>query len=89
MSMNEKMISAIVVVGQRIDDLEQLCLAYWQSLESTQRPFELIVVLDGHKSAAMEALDSARQKGVNMKIVCLSRAFGESTALHADRHRPL
>jgi len=78
---NDTMISAIVVVGQRNDDLQQLTQEYWQALESIGQPFELIVVLDGHKSDAWKALNSARQRGLDLKIVRLARAFGESTAL--------
>ena len=74
-------ISAIVVVGPRTDDLEQIASDYWRSLESIGRPFELIFVLDGPRPAAMQALDNVRRGGVNIKIVRLSRPFGESTAL--------
>ena len=74
-------ISAIVIVGPRTDDLEQIASDYWCSLESIGRTFELIFVLDGPKPAAMQALDNVRHRGVNIKIVRLSRPFGESTAL--------
>jgi len=80
-SSNDAMVSAIVVVGQRNDDLQQIVQDYWQALDSVGRPFELIVVLDGHKPDALEALNAARQRGLNLKIVRLARAFGESTAL--------
>jgi len=74
-------LSAIVVVGQRTDDLRELAVEYWNALAQSGQSFELIFVLDGQKPAAMDALNSARQDGIDLNIVRLSRAFGESTAL--------
>jgi len=79
--MKAKMISAIVVVGQRVDDLERIAGDYWTSLEGVGTPFELIFVLDGPKPDAFAALSRFRDSGKDTTIVRLSRAFGESTAL--------
>jgi glycosyltransferase involved in cell wall biosynthesis len=76
-----KELSAIVVVGERRDDVASLATAYWRSLESTGKDFELIFVIDGNKPDVVEALNVVRESGLGLKIVCLSRAFGESTAL--------
>lgn len=80
-SETNKLISAIVVVGQRTDDLEALAREYRDALRSVDRPFELIFVLDGPKTEAMQALERVREAGIDAKIVKLSRSFGESTAL--------
>lgn len=79
--MNETMISALVVVGQRVDALDELCVDYWKSLESIGQPFELIFVLDGPKTESFEKLEHVRDQGMDITIVRLSRSFGESTAL--------
>jgi glycosyltransferase involved in cell wall biosynthesis len=80
-SETEKFVSAIVVVGQRNDDLGALAREYWDALGSANLPFELIFVLDGPKPDATQALVQAREAGIDAKIVRLSRPFGESTAL--------
>jgi glycosyltransferase involved in cell wall biosynthesis len=79
--MNEKMISAIVVVGQRVDEIDQLAVDYSNSLESIGVPFELIFVLDGPKADCLKKLLRVREQGTDVTIVRLSRSFGESTAL--------
>ena len=80
-SQNDIQISGIVVVGHRTDDLRELAAEYWQALAQTGSSFELIFVLDGRKPLALDALTLARDDGIDLKIVRLSRAFGESTAL--------
>lgn len=76
-------ISAIVVVGRRVDDLQALARDYYASLREADSSFELIFVLDGPKPDALQALSSVRESGLPIKIVRLSRSFGESTALMA------
>ena len=76
-----QMISAIIVVGNRFDALDELVVEYRDALLSTGRAFEIIVVLDGQRPEALASLEKARTSGVDMRIVRLTRAFGESTAL--------
>ncbi len=75
------LISAVMVVGQRADNLTELTRNYAEALAKANVPYELVVVLDGPKAAALEQLQEARRRGLNLKIVRLSRAFGEATAL--------
>ena len=74
-------ISAIVVIGQRQDDLKQLIPDYWNALEQTDKSFEFICVLDGQQQSAAATLSKLRADGMDIRIVKLSRAFGEATAL--------
>ena len=78
---NKPDISAIVVVGQRQDDLNQLIPDYWLALSQTDKTFEVICVLDGQQQSALETLNSLRANDIDVRIVKLSRAFGEATAL--------
>ena len=77
----QSLISGIVVFGERQDDVDRIVRDYWQALENCGAPFELICVLDGKRESARAALESIRADGVGIKIVSLSKAFGEATAL--------
>ncbi|MGI9225468.1 MAG: glycosyltransferase [Woeseiaceae bacterium] len=75
-------LTGIVVVGERRDDLASLAREYWAALAATQRSFELIFVLDGQREDALSALTEARSADtLPIRILRLSRAFGEATAL--------
>jgi len=75
-------LSGIVVVADRVDDLRALARDYWAALSATKRPFELVFVVDGHRSDAATVLQAVRTEDLlPVKIVQLSRAFGEATAL--------
>ena len=75
-------LSGIVVVGDRRDDLASLAREYWAALAATQRSFELIFVIDGHREDALSELAEARSADtLPIRIFRLSRAFGEATAL--------
>ena len=74
-------VSAIVVVGKRQDDLDSIARDYWNALERLNQPFELLFVLDGRHDPALKALGALRDAGIPLKIIRLSRAFGEATAL--------
>jgi glycosyltransferase involved in cell wall biosynthesis len=75
-------LSGIVVVGQRRDDLKMLAREYWAALEETGQSFELIFVLDGYTENSSSVLEEVRSSDkLPLKIVQLSRSFGDSTAL--------
>jgi len=74
-------ISAIVVVGKRQDDLLQLGGNYLDALSQLDASFELIFVLDGKYTQARSALDQLRTRSSAVKLVQLSKTFGEATAL--------
>ena len=75
-------LSGIVVVGERRDDLASLAREYWAALSATQQTFELIFIIDGHRQDAVSALAQVRSpEKLPIRIVQLSRSFGDSTAL--------
>lgn len=75
-------LSGIVVVGDRKDDLRSLARDYWNALDETKQTFELIFVLDGHRADAVSELENVRSTdNLSIKIIQLSRTFGDATAL--------
>lgn len=72
--------SIVIAVGRRIDDVPALVKEYADSLAAQGLKFEIIVVLDGPKQGLMQSLGAS---GVPMRVVELSRPFGESAALSA------
>jgi len=74
-------VSAIVVVGQRQDDLDSIARDYWHALETLKQPFELLFILDGQHQQALKVLSALRDEGMPLTIIRLSKAFGEAAAL--------
>ena len=83
MSVRQQMpaVSAIVVVGQRQDDLDSIARDYWRALETLKQPFELLFILDGQHPQALNVLSALRDEGMPLKLIRLSRTFGEAAAL--------
>ena len=75
-------LSAIVVVGERKDDLRSLARDYWSALDAVGQTFEMIFILDGYRDDAASELENVRSsEELPIRIVQLSRSFGDSTAL--------
>ena len=75
-------LSGMVVVGNRKDDLRDLARDYWSALDATKQTFELIFIVDGHQDDAASELEKVRSAdNLPIKIVQLSRSFGDATAL--------
>ena len=75
-------LSAVVVVGDRKDDLSSIAGDYWKALVATEKTFELIFILDGRQDDALSELEKLRSAdNLPLKIVQLSRSFGDATAL--------
>ena len=70
-------------VGTRIDDLGALVTEYAAALDAAEGGYEIIVVLDGQKEAPLEALRRLASGNQRLRVIELSRAFGESAALAA------
>ena len=75
--------SAVIPVGQRVDDLETLIIEYNAALESVGDPYEIIVVLDGQRSDWSRIVTALSSRIRELKVIELSREFGESAALAA------
>ena len=76
-------ISAIVPVGDRLDNTGSLASEYLESLKATDRSFELVYVLDGRHEELCKELVKLAANEKRLKIVQLARSFGESAALTA------
>jgi len=74
-------LSVIIVAGDRRDNVKALFLEYWSDLQALNRSFELIYVLDGQYSETLTELQELQDSGYAIRIVQLSRGFGEATAL--------
>lgn len=75
--------SVVMPVGTRIDDLGALVTEYAAALDAAEGGYEFIVVLDGVKEAPLAALRSLAAADQRLRVIELSRAFGESAALAA------
>jgi glycosyltransferase involved in cell wall biosynthesis len=76
-------VSIVVPVGGRQDDLGQLISDYAHELEASGQEFEIIAVVDGPRRAAVDVLAEMAVKNSWLRVVELSREFGESAALTA------
>ena len=76
-------ISAIVPVGARRDDVPELVGEYAEGLRQAGVSFEIIVVLDGHCGGLSAQLAPLAREHDWLRLIELSRSFGESAALTA------
>lgn len=77
------MVSAVIPIGQRIDDLAALLAEYDRVLDSNASNYEIIVVLDGRRDHALEVLREVADRYERLRVIELAREFGESVALSA------
>lgn len=75
--------SVVIPVGARVDELDVLITEYDAAFASTGRSFEIIVVLDGQRGQWLEVLQNLGTSIENLRIIELSRQFGECSALAA------
>jgi len=74
-------ISVVVPVTERIDDLREIYVQYARKLSAYGKAFEFIFVVDGSYLNVIGVLNDLKKTYQNIKIVSLSRSFGEATAL--------
>lgn len=75
------LLSVVVPVAERYDDLEDLHRDYLQQLRGRAERVEFVFVVDGYFPAALKSLHRLAEREANVKFVPLPRRFGESTAL--------
>ena len=82
---NKPELSVIIPVTERdrYDDVKELYFIYKRGVEKTRKDYEFIYVLDGDFPEVFDALMDLNQDGETIKILKLSKWFGESTALSA------
>lgn len=81
--MNNPELSVIIPVTERgrYDDIKDLHCEYKRSVESSGKKYEFIYILDGNFPTVCDKLMELRRNGEELKILKLSKWFGESTAL--------
>ncbi len=80
---SSNLVSVVIPVSERVEDLPSLVHRYREALEGDGKQVEIICVLDGSfKALSAELQDIQKERG-NLKIVQLARHFGEATALRA------
>jgi glycosyltransferase involved in cell wall biosynthesis len=77
----DETISAIVPITERHDDIEEMYRAYKDALSRTDKPFEMIFVIDGDFRKAYLQLKALKEKGERMTLIKHSMAFGEAVAI--------
>ncbi len=77
------MISVVIPISERHDEIAGLYEGYKQALTDQPEPFEVIFVVDGAFREAYASLKALKEKGEALIIVKLSRTFGEAIALNA------
>jgi glycosyltransferase involved in cell wall biosynthesis len=75
--------SAVIPVCHRVDDLISLVAEYNAALASTGDAYEIIVVLDGQREQWRDKLAAQAREIEQLRVIELSREFGESSALAA------
>lgn len=76
-------ISVIVPVSERVSDVNELYREYKTALDGAGYPYEFIYVLDGDFPAELTALHRLMDHGEKIKVITLSKWFGEAIALSA------
>jgi glycosyltransferase involved in cell wall biosynthesis len=76
-------LSVIIPVGERHSDISELYSGYRDGLAAVTTQREFVFVIDGAFPEVEAALDVLMKSGEPIKVVTLSRTFGESTALMA------
>ncbi len=76
-------LSVIIPVGARQAPVAELYASYRSGLSAAGLPCEYLFVIDGAFPEVEAALDGLMKAGEPIKVISLSRAFGESTALMA------
>lgn len=79
--MNPDLLSIVIVVSDRHDDLAHLARTYRDGVSAWRGAVELVFVLDGAMPLALRALEATSIDGASLRVVQLPRAFGEATAL--------
>jgi glycosyltransferase involved in cell wall biosynthesis len=76
-------LSVVIAISERHDDLRELFLQYTRELASCGLSFEFIFVVDGPDPRVLDALKALKKEYPAIKVIALSRWFGEATALSA------
>ncbi len=76
-------LSVVVPVFNEEETLDELYERLTRVLEADGRPFELIFVDDGSRDHSLDILQALHDRDGRVRVVVLSRNFGQSPALYA------
>ena len=77
------MISSIIPITERHDDIVEIYQEYKSALDSLNVPYEIIFVVDGYFDKAYQQLKELKNRGERLTILKHSRTFGESASIMA------
>jgi len=81
--MDKELVSVIIPVTERFDDINELFQDYKRGLAQIANPVEFIYVLDGDFPDVFSELKKLQGNNENIKIVKLAKCFGEAISLTA------
>ncbi len=76
-------ISILIPVYNEVDNVSPLVEKLTEELKKTERPYEVIFIDDGSTDGTLEVLIEAHQKNPQVKIISLTRNFGQTAAISA------
>lgn len=78
----EGRLSVLVPITERYDPVEELYQEYKRGLDNLNRDYEILFVIDGDRPDVRSALEVLGHGDETLKVVELSRAYGEATCLN-------
>ncbi len=76
-------ISVVIPVYNEETSLKPLYAKLKKTLEEINRPYEIIFIDDGSKDSSWEILKHLRKQDKNIKLIRLTRNFGQTAAITA------
>jgi glycosyltransferase involved in cell wall biosynthesis len=80
------MISVVIPIYNEEETLPELLRRTAAALDSTARPWEIVLVDDGSRDRSAEILRAAHAADPRVKVITLSRNFGHQPAITAGVH---
>ena len=75
-------LSVLVPITERYDPVEELYREYKRGLDNLNRDYEILFIIDGDRPDVRSALEVLGHGDETLKVVELSRAYGEATCLN-------
>ena len=81
-SAGSERLSVLVPITERYDPVEELYREYKRGLDNLNRDYEMLFIIDGDRPDVRTALEVLGHGDETLKVVELSRAYGEATCLN-------
>jgi undecaprenyl-phosphate 4-deoxy-4-formamido-L-arabinose transferase len=76
-------ISVVIPIFNEVETLHELYRRLTETLEKLGKSYEILTVDDGSSDGSVELLRELRAEDPRLRVLCLSRNFGQSPALYA------